>query len=192
MDIFRESTDFEVLLGFLRRAAERHLVALHAYALMTNHLHLIATPARPTSLPKMMQELGVHYVRFFNRKYARTGTLWNSRYRGLHLRDEKYWLTCLRYVEQNPVRAGLAADPAGYRWSSYSAHAFGNWPNWLVPHYLYKALGRADEERQRAYQALCLTPLTSDQLAISRQPVQGVGGVSDTPPTPLRYNVATP
>jgi putative transposase len=190
MDIFRAHADYEVFLSFLQRAAAGRHVSIHAFVLMTNHVHLIATPHHRTSVPRMMQELGVQYVRFFNSKYQRSGTLWNSRYKAFLLDSETYWLTCLRYVEQNPVRAGIVVAPGEYVWSSYAAHALGKWTNWLTPHHLYIALGQTAYERQLAYRAICATPLTDDQLALSRQPVARVGGVSDTPPTPVRYNTA--
>jgi putative transposase len=185
--IFRDSADYEVFLTLLKRATERYRVALHAYVLMTNHVHLIATPAGSESLPRTMQSLGVQYVRFYNDKYNRIGTLWNSRYRGIHIENETYWLTCLRYVEQNPVRAGMVRTPADYRWSSYGAHAFGNWPTWLSPHPAYKSLGPTNKTRELAYRAICGTQLTEDQLVLSRRPISAsrrVGEVSDTSPTP--------
>jgi putative transposase len=187
MAIFGENADYEVFLTLLKRAAERYLVAVHAYVLMTNHFHLIATPRTAASLPRAMQQLGVHYVRFYNDKYQRIGTLWNSRYKAIHIQDERYWLTCLRYVEQNPVRAGMVSAAADYRWSSHAAHAFGDWPVWLSPHFAYQALGSTNKARECAYRAICGTPLTEEQLVLSRQPVsatRGVGGVSGTPPTP--------
>ena len=185
MNIFQEAADYEAFLGLLRRAATTHGAAIHAYVLMTNHVHLIVTPRQPESLPKTMKELGSHYVRFYNKKYERTGTLWNGRYRGFLIEDEVYWLTCLRYVEQNPVRASMTNTAADYRWSSYRAHALGNWPDWLAPHPAYQALGRSGDERQRAYRALCMTPLPGDELVLSRQPVVGVRQVSDGGQTPI-------
>jgi putative transposase len=184
MQIFKRHEDYEVFLAFLKRAAAGRHVSLHAFVLMTTHVHLIATPHQPASLSKMMQELGVHYVRYFNRHYERTGTMWNDRYKAFLLDTEAYWLTCLRYVEQNPVRAGMVKTPADYPWSSYPAHAFGRWSDWLVPHHVYSALGRTSGERQEAYRSLCSVLLTEDQMAV----------VSDTPPTPapVRYNSGSP
>ena len=146
----------------LRRSARNFCVTLHGFVLMTNHYHLIVTPTSNGGLPKMMKALDGGYVRYFNKRQERIGTLWNGRYRGLPLEDERYWLTCLRYVEQNPVRAGMVPAPHDYQWSSYSAHAFGRWPTWLTPHAVYQSLGRDDGERQRAYRELCGRSVKSD------------------------------
>ena len=134
--IFRDSADYEVFLTLLKRAADRFRVAVHAYVLMTNHVHLIVTPDGPESLPRTMQSLGVRYVPFYNTKYKRIGTLWNGRYRGIHLENETYWLTCLRYVEQNPVRAGMVSAPAdiGGRAMPLTRLAIGQPGCVLIPH----------------------------------------------------------
>jgi putative transposase len=168
MDIFREHRDYRSFLVFLERAAACYEVVIHAFVLMTNHFHLIVTPAAAHRLPQMMKEIGGRYVSYYNRKHDRIGTLWNGRYRGLLIEDERYWLTCLKYVEQNPVRAGMVSVPGKYPWSSYSAHAFGDWPSWLTPHPVYLALGHSAEERQLAYRSLCGAPLEDDQLTAVR------------------------
>jgi putative transposase len=160
--IFGSSNDFEQFLELLRRSARNFCVTLHAFVLMTTHYHLIVTPTSVAGLPKMMKALDGGYVRYFNKRQERIGTLWNGRYRGLPLEDERYWLTCLRYIEQNPVRAGMVQAPHDYQWSSYSAHAFGRWPTWLTPHTVYQSLGRDDGERQRAYRELCGRSVKSD------------------------------
>jgi putative transposase len=152
--VFGDHTDYETFLTLLRAAAHEHDVAIHAYVLMTNHFHLIVTPQQCVSLPGMMRTLDGEYVRFFNDKYARTGTLWNGRYRALLLDTESYWLTCLRYIEQNPVRAGMVTSPDEHCWSSYAAHALGRWPAWLSPHPVYLALGKTGDDRQRVYRAI--------------------------------------
>jgi putative transposase len=170
MPVFLETADYDVFLSFLRQAIDHHLVSVHAYVLMTNHFHMIATPAHERSLPGAMQQLGTNYARFFNRKYERVGTLWNGRYRCLRIENELYWLTCLRYIEQNPVRAGVTNSADGYRWSSHGAHAFGAWPSWLVEHAAYTALGSTTESRQRAYRGLCGTPLSTHEVVVARQP----------------------
>jgi putative transposase len=160
--IFGSSNDFEQFLELLRRSARNFCVTLHAFVLMTTHYHLIVTPTSVAGLPKMMKALDGGYVRYFNKRHERIGTLWNGRYRGLPLEDERYWLTCLRYIEQNPVRAGMVQAPHDYQWSSHSAHAFGRWPTWLTPHTVYQSLGRDDGERQRAYRELCGRSVKSD------------------------------
>jgi putative transposase len=172
MVLFKDEVDHAMFLAFLGRAAVRFSVAVHAYVLMTNHLHILATPATPASLPRTMQSASASYAWFFNRKYDRIGTVWNGRYRALLIDDEVYWLTCLRYIEQNPLRAGMVTRPADYQWSSYAAHGYGEWPSWLSPHPLYAALGPTPDSRQRAYRALCGTQVLPNEIVppISRNP----------------------
>ena len=162
--VFHHEIDYASFLAFLAEAAGRHGVAVHAYVLMTNHFHLIATPSDALALPRAMKELGARYVPYYNRQHNRIGTLWNGRYRGLTIDSRTYWLTCLRYIEQNPVRAGMTLTPGEYRWSSYAAHAHGEWPEWLSPHAVYVSLGSTSAERQAAYREICGPMLTADQL----------------------------
>ena len=117
--IFREPFDYDIFLFFARLTIGRYDVQVHAYALMPNHFHLMVTPESPGALSRAMQSLGRRYVRYFNDRYERTGTLWEGRYRTAIITDERYWLTCMRYVEMNPVRAGLVASAESYKWSSY-------------------------------------------------------------------------
>lgn len=166
--IFGFENDFEHFIELLRSSARDFTVAVHAYVLMTNHFHLLVTPTSDTGLPRMMKSLDGGYVRYYNRRHERIGTLWNGRYRGLAVKDERYWLTCLRYIEQNPVRAGMAETPDGYPWSSYSAHAFGRWPTWLTPHAIYQALGTQDGERQLAYRVLCRQAVDPNDALLRR------------------------
>ena len=153
-DIFSVPEDYRVFLELLRRSATRHRVAVHAYVLMTNHFHLLATPSESQALPAMMKALDGGYVRYFNRHYQRIGTIWNGRYRALPILDERYWLTCLRYIEQNPVRAGLSSVASAYRWSSARAHVIGDPDNWLTTHPVFDALGIDCDQRQAAYRQL--------------------------------------
>jgi putative transposase len=120
---------------------------------MTNHFHLLVTPNAIGGISRMMQTLG-RYVRYFNLRHGRTGTLWEGRYRATLIETERYLFTCYRYIEQNPVRAGLVRDPAEYRWSSYAANAFGTLDPIVMPHDSYLALGQDPDARRRAYRAL--------------------------------------
>ena len=190
VSIFGESIDYEVFLSILQAQTRRYGVSVHAYTLMTNHYHLIVTPSDKRALPMTMKSVGIRYVQYFNRKYERVGTLWCGRYRSLIIEDERYWLTCLRYVEQNPVRAGMVTDPAAYRWSSYGVHGLGKHSEWLDLHAVYGALGRSPEERQLAYRALCSAQMTDEQLAEQRfghgnNWSVGVGPGSDRGLTPV-------
>ena len=153
--VFHQHADYELFLEFLIEAAGQHKLDLHGFALMTNHVHLMATPHDAASLPRTMQQVGRRYVPYFNERYERFGTLWQGRYRAIPIDTERYWLTCLRYVEQNPVRARMVERPGTYPWSSYHAHALGDWPEWLTPHPVYLSLGSAASIRQANYQALC-------------------------------------
>jgi len=166
--IFGDDRDYESFLVMLRSATQRCGIDVHAYALMTTHTHLLMTPRTPGGTAKAMQRLGVRYVQYFNRKYQRVGTLWTGRYRAKAINDERYWLTCLRYIEQNPVRARLVVEPGQYRWSSYGVHALGETSEWLAPHAVLDALGATTEQRQMAYRAICATPLASDQVVLAQ------------------------
>lgn len=163
--IFQDDADYQVFLDWLCKAARQFKVALHAYVLMPDHLHVLATPSDEVGLARMMQWVGRYYVPYFNRKYERAGTLWQGRYRTTVIDSENYLLVCMRYIELNPVRAHLVADPVRYRWSSH-AHHIGTASNPLITdHELYWALGNTPFEREAAYQALFESALSANQLA---------------------------
>jgi putative transposase len=168
--IVADEHDRERLLELIARAAGRHGVSVHGFSLMTTHWHMVATPSGEGVLAKTMQEIGVRYTRYFNRKYERIGTMWNERYTAILLEDERYWYNCLRYVELNAVAARIVAAPEAYRWSTYRVHALGEPCGWLTPHPLYEALGKSAAERQAAYLAMCATPLSDGELALQRCP----------------------
>jgi putative transposase len=176
--IVRDDTDRAVFIALLRRTADRHGLPIHGYAVMDTHYHMIVTPPDPACLPATMKELGGRYVRYFNRRYQRIGTLWNGRYRDLLIHDERYWLTCLRYIEQNPVRARMVGRPADFSWSSYRFHAFGMKSDWLTPHWLYLGLGSTPEERQFAYRAICDVSVSDSELIEQRTPWKPVSRVA--------------
>ena len=161
---FTEDADYEWFLMFIERAVNRHGVSVHAYALMPNHFHLMVTPANAEALPLAMKEVGHRYARYYNRTHHRIGTLWNGRYRAIPILDERYWLTCLRYIEQNPVRAGLVCEPGDYAWSTYGIHALGRPPGWIALHDTYLALGPNPTERQHSYLALCAASVSTNEI----------------------------
>jgi len=140
--------------SWLVTAAADHGCSVHAYVLMTNHVHLLVTPKHADSLPRMMQSLGRRYVRYVNFNYRRTGTLWEGRYRAAPIDGEAYFLACSRYIELNPVRAGMVRHPREYAWSSYRANALGKADALVSIHPLYRALAGTAAERQSAYRAL--------------------------------------
>jgi REP-associated tyrosine transposase len=171
--IFADDHDCEWFLTLLREAFAENRVAIHGHVLMKNHYHLQVTPADEDSLPDGMQQLGIKYVRYFNRKHGRVGHLFSARPREIVIEDERYWLTCLRYIEQNPVRAGIVTAPEDYRWSSYRTHAFGEPCSWLTPHPCYLALGGTEKERQVAYRAIADPTLSSAELVPVRLAAAG-------------------
>jgi putative transposase len=167
--VFSAQADYERFLTLVRDASSSHCAAIHAFALMTNHIHLIATPTTIVAIPALMKEVGERYSVYFNAAHSRTGTPWDGRYRAFLLTDERYWLTCLRYVEQNPVRARMVIRPEDYAWSSYATHAFGRSHEWLQPHPVFDSLGRSAAERSAVYLRLCDAPLTDDEICTLRK-----------------------
>lgn len=173
---FFSEEDYRYYLECLREAAAQHGCDIHAYVLMTNHVHLLATPTKDQAVTKMMQSLGRRYVQYVNHQYRRTGTLWEGRYRASLVQSERYVLTCYRYIELNPVRAqGMVDHPGDYPWSSYQANAYGRGDEWLIPHAEYRQLGVTVPERQFAYRGLFDMALDPSQLhEISQSANQGV------------------
>lgn len=161
--IFAGTPDYETLLGLLAEYARKFQVAIHAYVLMSNHLHLLATPASAEGVPQMMQALGRSYVRYFNARQARTGTLWEGRYKSTLIQAERHLLACMVYIDLNPVRAGLVSNPADYPWSSHP-HYIGRRSDRLVtPHPLYWELGNTPFARDAAYAELVRSGIGSEQ-----------------------------
>lgn len=152
--IFRDTRDYQFFLKELADAGATHGCVIHAYVLMNNHFHLLVTPRRATGVGDMMQRLGRAYVQYFNRLHGRTGTLWDGRYKATLIDSAAYLLTCMRYIELNPVRAGMVAHPRGTPWSSYHHNALGKRDPMVRPHRLYRRLGKTAASRQAAYRQL--------------------------------------
>jgi putative transposase len=161
---FFAEEDYQCYLHWLEEAARDCGCAVHAYALMTNHVHVLLTPSRPGAPARLMQSLGRRYVQYVNRQYRRTGSLWEGRYKSSVLEAESYLLACMRYIELNPVRAAMVADPGGYRWSSYRANGLGQTDAWLTPHPLYLGLDIEPASRCSAYRALFRPQLDADAI----------------------------
>jgi putative transposase len=170
--MFQDEFDYRLFLWLLGRESACHRVAVHGYVLMTNHVHLMATPGDPRSLSRLMQGIGRTYVPVFNRRHERSGGLWEGRYRSFTISSERYWLTCLRYVELNPVRAGLVPVPEHYRWSSARAHMIGQPDPILSDHDLYLRLAATSADRLRAGSAMCSIPAPHHALADIRAAVK--------------------
>lgn len=164
--IFHDAGDYTQFLKWLREAARQFKVALHAYVLMPNHIHLLVSPADALGLGKMMQWIGRYYVPYFNQKYGRAGTLWQGRYRATVIDSERYFMTCCRYIELNPVRAHLAEKPEDYAWSSYAHHAGIKSDPFITDHSLYWALGNTPFEREGAYREITQQALTSGDVEL--------------------------
>ena len=137
MDIFRRKDDYEVFAALLRHTLDVVPLELHAYVFMRNHFHLLVTPRELNALERAMHRLDFQYAQYLNGRYERTGAAFEGRYRSTLVDTEQYWYACMRYVELNPVRAGIAADPRGYPWSSYGRHALGEHDPLITPHPLY-------------------------------------------------------
>jgi putative transposase len=152
--VFCDDTDRAQFILCLRDATREHHVALHAYVMLPDHFHLVATPADEAGMSKALQALGRRYVRWFNQRHARTGTLWEGRYRSTVMDPDRYLLAATRYVERNPVRAGLCTDAAAYRWSSARHHLGLTTDPMITDHAAFWALGNTPFERQAAYKAL--------------------------------------
>jgi putative transposase len=173
-DIFASDDDYQFFRDALIEAAEENDLAIHGYVWMTNHVHLLATPKRAESISKVFQSVGRRYVQYFNFTYRRSGTLWEGRYRATVVDSERYLLTVMRYIELNPVRAGMVAHPGDYPWSSYGRNARGDTgPNsaWLTPHREYLRLGWDAEERQGAYRQLFRAAISGTDLKEIRESV---------------------
>ena len=163
--IFTCDDDLAAYAHWLAEGAERFRVSVHGWVFMTNHVHLLATPSHDESFSKLMQFLGRLYVRRFNYKYGRSGTLFEGRFKSCIVQDDRYLLDCLRYIELNPVRAGLVRDPGDYRWSSYRAHAFGVEAGLWSPHDLYLQLAGDKTQRQLVWRKLIKVALGNELIA---------------------------
>jgi putative transposase len=157
--------DYLAYLNWLGEAIKSTGCQLHAYALMTNHVHLLITPEKADAIPKLLISLGRRYVQYINKTYRRTGTLWDSRYKSSLVQAETYLLSCMRYIELNPVRAAMVDDPAYYRWSSYRRNGLGQPDPLLTPHSAYLEISRSDGERQAVYRELFRAQLDDEAVA---------------------------
>ena len=162
-DIVRSDADREFLLDLLGESARKHQVAMNAFVLMDNHFHLLLTPETAEGVPLMMQAVGRRYVRHFNDRYQRTGTLWEGRYRSTLIQTERYLLACMVYMDLNPVRAGMVADPKNHPWSSHRHHIGQTQDRRITPHPLYWSLGNTPFAREAAYTEMVRAGLSAEQ-----------------------------
>jgi putative transposase len=164
--------DFLAYLRWFDEGAKKHGCSLHAYVLMTNHVHLLVTPQERDSISRTIQHVGRHYVPYVNHVYGKSGTLWEGRHKGSAVSSEEYLLACMRYIELNPVRAGMVETPGEYRWSSYAHNAMGGAGGLLTSHQAYRELGATVEERGFAYRELFRAALAPEQVHAIRGAVQ--------------------
>lgn len=151
---FVQEQDFLSYTEWLNEYSKIHEVDIHAWVLMTNHVHLLVTPNAQNSVSLMMQDLGRRYVRYFNKAYQRSGTLWEGRFKSCLVQTEIYLLRCYRYIELNPVRAAMVERPEDYRWSSYRSNGAGEDLKLITPHEEYLSLGKTKEKRMLVYRLL--------------------------------------
>ncbi len=171
--IFFAEADYRAFLAALAELAASASVRVHAYALMTNHVHLLLTPATTRGPAMFMKGLGQRYVQYVNRAYTRTGTLFEGRFRSSVIEADSYLLACQRYIELNPVRAHMAPTPEAYPWSSYRCNALGTTDPVIAPHPLYLDLAEGDEARRSRYRNLFAEEIREGELAALRDATNG-------------------
>lgn len=169
--------DYRYYLGLLNSSSAASQCEVHAFVLMTNHVHLLVTPHDPAGPAALMKSLGERYVQYVNRRHERSGTLWEGRYRSSPVDSDRYLLTCYRYIELNPVRANMVARPDDYRWSSNRANAYGIRSSVITPHPLYQALGANATDRQQAYRGLFEGGLAENEVNRIRIANRGNGAL---------------
>ncbi|MGR9037952.1 MAG: transposase [Gammaproteobacteria bacterium] len=167
--IFVTDEDYQFYLQKLGDACKKYDCDIHAYVLMTNHVHLLLTPHSENGISQVMQALGRYYVQYFNFRYRRTGTLWEGRYKATLMDSESYLLTCSRYIELNPVRAKIVKDPGEYPWSSFGYNALGQADTLITPHAVYKALGSDDSTCRSNYRALFASQIPKTEIEDIRE-----------------------
>jgi putative transposase len=179
--IYRSDNDRICYIDYLVEAAEKHACAIHCYVLMGNHVHFLVTPGHKNSLGKTMQSVGLRYAQYYNKKYERTGGLWEGRYHASLVDTDNYLKSCYRYIELNPVRAGICRHAADYSWSSHRYHAFGVPDRLITEHRGYLDLNPDNETKRRTrYQSWFRLPVCDDELEMIRSSTQQGLVIGDT------------
>ncbi|WP_333608591.1 transposase [Arsukibacterium sp.] len=164
--------DFAAYANWLKEYSQAYGVHIHAWVLMTNHVHLLCTASDSSGISVMMQSVGRQYVRYFNRTYQRSGTLWEGRFKSCLVQEERYVMMLYRYIELNPVRAGMVLSPADYKWSSYAMNGLGKHSDLCQAHACYLAMADTAVERQQAYRDLCSSGISDDMLVDIRSSIK--------------------
>ena len=165
--IFVDDLDRQLYRDLLIDGCRRFDCQVHAYVLMSNHTHLLLTPGAPPGISRLTQWMGQRYVRAFNKRHGRTGTLWEGRFWSTAISTQRYFITCSRYIDQNPVRAGIVREPSAFPWSSHARLGYGVTDPLIVEHAEYQALGATATQRQQVYRDLCaplLDPLMAEGI----------------------------
>jgi len=170
---FFADEDYQLYLCWLTEYARSTGCLIHAYVLMTNHVHLLLTPTQSESAANLMKQLGQRYVQYINRTYKRSGTLWEGRFRSSIIEQQDYLFVCQRYIEMNPVRADMVSHPGEYSWSSYQVNGQGEISELITPHPLYLDLGQNEKERHDAYRELFRYELESGEINKIRKATNG-------------------
>jgi putative transposase len=170
---FFGDNDYSIYLDHLALFSRRFCCAVHAYCLMTNHVHLFLTPGEEEGCARMMKYLGQCYAQHVNKERGRTGSLWEGRFRSALVASERYAIACYRYIELNPVRAGMVTHARDYRWSSHGANAGGAPDGLVAPHPAYLGLGEGPEQRRSAYRGLFADELDRTVVEDIRKATRG-------------------
>ena len=170
--VFFCDDDYRAYLHWLSGGVSKYGCRIHAYVLMTNHVHLLVTPESKDSISRTIQHVGRHYVSYVNRKYGKSGTLWEGRHKGCTLASDGYFLRCMRYIEMNPVRAHMVERPEQYPWSSFKSNASGKSDELITHHKSYAELSATDQLRGEAYRALFDTVMVPEEIDEIRSAVQ--------------------
>ena len=170
--VFFERSDYRAYLDWLDEAAVRYGCAIHAYVLMTNHVHILTTPRDKHGISRMMQYVGRHYVPYINHTYGTSGSIWEGRFKASLVSDEQYLVACMRYIELNPVRADMVSSPSEYPWSSYQSNALGHDDSLITPHPVYLALAKTAHARFAAYKAMFSAHVDEKDILDIRKAVQ--------------------
>ena len=166
---FAAEQDFRLYADWLTQYSRKNRVDVHAWVFMNNHAHLLCTPRQEDAISLMMQSLGRRYVRYFNNKYERSGTLWEGRFKSCLVQEELYFFGLCRYIELNPVRAKMVVEPGQYMWSSYGVNAHGAHSRLWSAHPVYQSLGASPLERQKNYRAMFADRLEEDFVSEIRE-----------------------
>ena len=176
---FRDEQDFSCYREIVLQESIRTSCAIHAYALMSNHVHLLLTPTDPLGAARLMQRVGSRFVRYWNKRHHRTGTLWDGRFKSSIVDNDHYFLACCRYIDLNPVRAGIVRDAASYEWSSHQRLAHGMDDALITTHAAYDALAESSLMRQFAYHEYCIQGTSDRAAATFRHAVRSGAATGD-------------